>query len=297
MKATPQVLSAFADKAKGVLVETHRLNAAEWDTVRAERHQEELRSLGDYAGNLGLDAVQGAILDLYAYVSVFTEGTLKPNSAQRAELERLTQDAQAAILELTPGMPALTGSIVYLLAPTIEVPSSLSAALRQEGLQLAIFQDGDSFSTGLHTHLPQAVLAEAGFVSAVSEILDSLSMNTPEATRLPLIGVDNGDSSARLQSLIGGADLFLPNLDDPTVGTQIKELLANQNTEPFRVLVVDDDRQISTFCEFVLGRAGMRVESVNDAAQVHARVEAFKPDLVLMDLYMPGADGLTLTAQ
>lgn len=297
MNPSPQVLGAFGDKAKGVLVETHRLNATEWDPLRAERHQDELSSLADYAGNLGLDTVHAAILDLYAYVSVFTEGTLKPNAGQRAELERLTQDAQTAIMDLAPSVTTLAGAIVYLLAPGLEVPNSLGVALRQENLQLAIFQDGDSFGAAIRQHLPQAILVEAGFVGAASEMLDDMSAAVPEATRLPLIGVDSGEPGARLQALVGGADLFVVKLDDPTIASQIRELLANQSSEPFRVLVVDDDRMMSSYCEAVLGRAGMRVESVNVAAEVSERVSSFKPDLILMDLYMPGVDGLTLTAQ
>lgn len=297
MKTSPQVIAAFGDKAKGVLVETHRLNAAEWDTARAERHQEELSALADYAGNLGLDTVHAAILDLYAYVSVFTEGTLKPSAAQRTELARLIQDAQGAILDLGPRAPVLSGAVVYLLAPSITAPSGLGAALQQEGLQLAVFQDGDAFGNALRSHLPQAILAESSFVSAVAEMLDELAPRAPEATRLPLIGVDGGEPSARLRALIAGADLFIQNLEDPTAAAQIKELLGSQSSEPFRVLVVDDDPQISLYCEAILGRAGMRVESVNDAALASEHVRSFKPDLVLMDLYMPGVDGLTLTAQ
>ena len=84
---------------------------------------------------------------------------------------------------------------------------------------------------------------------------------------------------------------------DPAAAAQIKELISGQSSEPFRVLVVDDDRQMCTYCESILSRAGMHVETTMDAALVPALVQGFKPDLVLMDLYMPGIDGLTLTAE
>lgn len=299
MKPSAKLIAGFADKAKGVLVETHRLNAGEWDVPHAERHQEDLRSLADYAGNLGLNDAFAAILDLYAYVSVFTEGTAKPNPFQRTELDRLIQSAQATILELLPSALPATGAVVCLLAIHATVPSELDAALRQEGLQLAVFDDADTFAEAIRQRLPQAILADAALVGAVSELLDELAPTAPEVTRLPLVGIGASDNepAARLQSLVGGADLFLPRLDDPTVAAQIKELLGNQSAEPFRVLVVDDDRQMCTYCDVVLTRAGMRVDTTTDAAAVVARVRQFKPDLVLMDLYLSGMDGLTLTAQ
>jgi len=298
MKASPKLLADFADKAKGVLVETHRLNAGSWDSELAYNHQEDLSNLADYAGNLELERIHAAALDLYAYVSVFTEGTLKPNPAQRAELDRLIQDAQSAVLALTPAVASLSGAIVYLLAPGIDEPNGLAQALRQESLQLAIFHDGDSFADAIRGHLPQAILAESSFVGSVSELLDDLAPKVPEATRLPLIGVGDGDGQGRLQSLVGGADLFIQRLDDPTLAAQVRELLgSSQANEPFRVLVVDDDRQMGTYCVSILSRAGMLVEWTAEADTVIDHVRRFKPDLVLMDLYLPGIDGMTLTAQ
>jgi DNA-binding response OmpR family regulator len=299
MAAAAELTSAFVDKAKGVLLETHRLNSGTWDSAVAERHQDELQSLADYAVNLGLEQAQATILDLYAYVSVFAEGTLKPNAAQRTELERLIHDAQAQLLPLAPVLESTPGgaATVYLLAPSLEIAAGLRAAMRQEGLQLTVFEDGDSFADALRARLPQAILIESAFVGATTELLDDLAVNMPEATRLPLIGVDDGEPSARLQALVGGADLFLARLDDTSAAAQIKELIGGQNSEPFRVLVVDDDRQMCTYCDSILTRAGMRVVTTMDATTVSALVRSFKPDLVLMDLYMPGVDGLTLTAE
>lgn len=301
MGAAVELISAFVDKAKGVLLETHRLNSGEWDPLQAARHQDDLQSLADYAVNLELDEVHAAVLDLYAYVSVFAEGTLKPNVAQRKELERLIHDAQAQVLPLAPASASAPASAdaasVYLLAPGLELARGLRAALRQEGLQLTVFDDGDAFADALRAQLPQAILIESAFVGATSELLDGLAVDMPEATRLPLIGIDDGEPSARLKALVGGADLFLARLDDPTAAAQIKELISGQSSEPFRVLVVDDDRQMCTYCASILSRAGMQVETTMDAALVPAMVQRFKPDLVLMDLYMPGIDGLTLTAE
>lgn len=297
MTPNPSVLAAFADKAKGVLVETHRLNASDWEVAAAERHQDDLSNLADYAGNLGLDDAHSSILDLYAYVSVFTEGTLKPTTAQRAELQRLIQDAQAAVGSLSGTVVHSSGDLVYLLASTIDVPTGLAPALRQEGFALEVFQDGDLFADGLRERLPQAILAEAPLVAAASELLDKLAPTQPEATRVLLVGVDDGSPSARLQALVAGSDIYVGSLQDPTLASQLRESLSNQSNEPFRVLVVDDDRMMCSYCQSILSRAGMQVETTMEADGVAEHVRRFKPDLVLMDLYLPGIDGMTLTAQ
>ncbi|RZA20203.1 MAG: GGDEF domain-containing response regulator [Lysobacteraceae bacterium] len=66
---------------------------------------------------------------------------------------------------------------------------------------------------------------------------------------------------------------------------------------PYRILVVEDDRSQALFAEAILRGAGMQAEVVAVPEQVMAAVERFDPDLVLMDLHMPGASGTTLTLQ
>jgi CheY-like chemotaxis protein len=62
-----------------------------------------------------------------------------------------------------------------------------------------------------------------------------------------------------------------------------------------RVLIVDDNEVNIEMATYLLTKAGMQVASVLDGHSLLARVAAFAPDLVLMDIQMPGLDGLTLT--
>ncbi|MFT4178336.1 MAG: EAL domain-containing protein [Thermomonas sp.] len=69
------------------------------------------------------------------------------------------------------------------------------------------------------------------------------------------------------------------------------------DADPFRVLIVEDDRSQAVFAEAILRGAGMVAEVVAMPERMMAALESFNPDLVLMDLHMPGASGTTLTAQ
>ncbi|MET0288420.1 MAG: EAL domain-containing response regulator [Pseudoxanthomonas sp.] len=64
---------------------------------------------------------------------------------------------------------------------------------------------------------------------------------------------------------------------------------------PFRVLIVEDDRGQALFAQSVLHGAGMQAEVEMDAEKVVDTLRSFEPDLVLMDLHMPGKDGMGLT--
>lgn len=61
-----------------------------------------------------------------------------------------------------------------------------------------------------------------------------------------------------------------------------------------RVLVVDDDSALAEMIGIVLNSEGFAVETVGDGA---AAMEAFRnvaPDLVLLDLMLPGVDGIEI---
>jgi DNA-binding response OmpR family regulator len=61
-----------------------------------------------------------------------------------------------------------------------------------------------------------------------------------------------------------------------------------------KVLVVDDEEHILELARLYLSREGYQVESVADGAQAVARFAQVKPDLVVLDIMLPGVDGLTI---
>jgi DNA-binding response OmpR family regulator len=62
-----------------------------------------------------------------------------------------------------------------------------------------------------------------------------------------------------------------------------------------RVLVVDDDAGIRDLLADYLAKQGMSVQTARDGKEMDARLEGYAPDLVVMDLMLPGEDGLSLT--
>lgn len=62
-----------------------------------------------------------------------------------------------------------------------------------------------------------------------------------------------------------------------------------------RVLVVDDDAGIRDLLTDYLAKQGMSVKGARDGGEMDAILAGFDPDLVVMDLMLPGEDGLALT--
>ena len=62
------------------------------------------------------------------------------------------------------------------------------------------------------------------------------------------------------------------------------------------LLVIDDDDRIRDLLSRYLGREGYRVSSAANAAQARAKMAGLEYDLLVVDVMMPGEDGLELTA-
>jgi DNA-binding response OmpR family regulator len=59
-----------------------------------------------------------------------------------------------------------------------------------------------------------------------------------------------------------------------------------------RVLVVEDDKDIAELIAHYLQKAGYAVETVGSGSSVLPRVRATPPDAIVLDLMLPGMDGL-----
>ncbi|HSC72126.1 MAG TPA: response regulator [Candidatus Methylomirabilis sp.] len=63
------------------------------------------------------------------------------------------------------------------------------------------------------------------------------------------------------------------------------------------ILLVDDDRLILEICKDVLEQAGYRTVCLQDGRTVTSAVAANRPALIILDIMMPGTDGLGLCKQ
>lgn len=66
-------------------------------------------------------------------------------------------------------------------------------------------------------------------------------------------------------------------------------------TSSYHILVVDDDDRLRTLIKQYLSGHGFRVTEGRDAAHARNLIETFDFDLAIVDIMMPGEDGISLT--
>lgn len=104
------------------------------------------------------------------------------------------------------------------------------------------------------------------------------------------------DISYRLSAVRAGSSAyFVKPLNIIDLCSTLHALTSTAKPEPYRVMIVDDDVNLANYHALFLQEAGMETLTVDDPLrQVMARLFEFKPDLILMDMYMPGCNGVDL---
>jgi CheY-like chemotaxis protein len=66
--------------------------------------------------------------------------------------------------------------------------------------------------------------------------------------------------------------------------------------DPYRVVLIDDDRSSLQLQALILRSVGLLVATESDPLRMMQAIDAFQPDVLLLDMYMPGCTGPELAA-
>ena len=92
-----------------------------------------------------------------------------------------------------------------------------------------------------------------------------------------------------------GASLTLAKpIENEVLLAALEQLVASGQAATPRVLIVDDDDDFSRHTEAILRDEGLVVQSLQDPSNILEVLEQFHPDLLVLDMVMPGFSGLDL---
>jgi len=111
---------------------------------------------------------------------------------------------------------------------------------------------------------------------------------------IPIIFVSTRDDwDARLAAVRAGCDAYLKKpIDYGELLDHLEELVAGKELEPYRILIVDDMQVLAEHYALVLRATDMHVKVLTDPSGLFEALKEFKPELILMDIYMPVCTGL-----
>ncbi|MDP3534733.1 MAG: diguanylate cyclase [Halomonas sp.] len=103
--------------------------------------------------------------------------------------------------------------------------------------------------------------------------------------------------TARLHALrSGGQNYFVKPLDMISLAAHIAQRIKTQDSQPERVMIVEDDVELALHLQCVLEEAGMQVSVFNRPDALFEAISDVNPELILMDLWLPGITGAEIAA-
>lgn len=103
-------------------------------------------------------------------------------------------------------------------------------------------------------------------------------------------------SDLRVQAAAEGMEVVIPERDAP-VTLETDTVSSENRSEPACILVVDDEPEMLQLISVVLSKDQYRIVTASSGRQALEIINRDRPDLVLLDVMMPGLDGYAVLKQ
>lgn len=187
--------------------------------------------------------------------------------------------------------------LIFVVNADAEAAEELALQLRYYGYEVEVFNQLDKFRAAI-LQIPNAiVLMEIEFPDdemAGIRVMEEVQRELTQPAQVIFISVHDGLDYRLGAVRAGGLAYFTKPFNPVELIGQLDLITASQIQDSFRILLVDDNPTILAYNAAVLERAGMTVKAVTGPSQLLETLNGFNPDLILMDLYMPGCNGIEL---
>ncbi len=278
-----------------------------WNSSSIQLLSRHLLEFDKRCEQLGEEKLHRLVSAIDEAVSRVINDNTPPDSHQMESLNRYLEELRSMIGEtryvatvtapaaVSPSM-ASPFDVVWLPAPDDE-PQALIEALESKSLRYRILSDPQDLQALLANPGTKTLLLDAGFLG-LQPLEPVLHLLKNEQIPMPALVIisDQGNIEMRLRALRAGAvHLYSKPINLELMLDSLQPYI-NPRPEPRRrILIVEDDVTQASFASKLLQKEGMDTLTIADPLGVIEAVARYEPDLILMDLYMPGADGIELT--
>ncbi|WP_205743367.1 diguanylate cyclase [Geobacter sp. FeAm09] len=266
------------------------------------------------SANFGLHALSAQAAEGEHLARRLRKGEAGPESAWRPQVQELigrlereaarTDAPQAMDLQALEVVAAaetfheMERKVVYLCEYDSLQRLNLATQIGCFGFEVVTFGELEQFRNAVRGGHPDAIVMDLVYPGLPTGGADVMREVRPELEReIPTVFISSlGDLPSRLAALRAGSDAyFVKPVNITRLCTALHALTTRETAAPYRIMIVDDDQLLTEMTALTLREAGMETRSLNDPLQALPLLQEFKPDLILMDMHMPGCSGAELT--
>ena len=174
----------------------------------------------------------------------------------------------------------------------------MRAALAAGGYRCVDIAALDTLASWPDADLPAVIVADFALLSATPDAQTRLQQLRARAPGCALVCLSSRqDFVTQLAAVRLGASRLLPKpLDPKRLRVVIDSLCRHGGEGALRALLIDDNRTATAVNAAVLRQSNVQVEVCHFPHLAIDLVDAFRPDIIVCDIYMPGCNGLELAA-
>jgi diguanylate cyclase (GGDEF)-like protein len=295
-----QELPELADKAE----QLQQAGTREDRLQQLRSLRDQLHKLADAAGNSGFTDLGQRTHELEHQARHCLESLRQKDRGLQQFIQQLRQFARQP-LHIGPTQPQSSGvqtafkpesdvRRIYILEDEVGIGENMRLTLRNFGYHAEHFSRIGDFDAALQRRLPDALIVDANLNDGAQTGLDyAAALQQRLEPPLPLLVITTRDDFAsHLHAVrVGAMGFFTKPLDIPQLENRLQRCFAQQHSQPYRVLIVGDDRDLASRYSLILRDANMRVEVLEQPAGALEAMHRFNPEVLLLDINMPGCSG------
>lgn len=288
-------------QARQILETWQRLQKAEWSVVDMAELKESTQRLSRFAERFEQAEHSALAQEISEALDVVEANRGRLNSRVITDLNRLMQRLSRTGLrhgdrfEQT-ALPPLRKP-VYVALQDHERAERLAKQLEFFGLAALSLHNVAEFQRAMAQRHPAAIVMDVDFSGSGKGLELASQAQEGLEQKLPLLffSLNETDTPTRLAAVRAGGEEFLTGaLEASSLLEKIEVLTCVAQYEPYKVLIIDDSRAQALHTERVLNAAGIVTRVLLDPIQAMSELAEFQPDLIILDMYMPGCTGTEL---
>ncbi|MCF6283127.1 MAG: response regulator [Candidatus Polarisedimenticolaceae bacterium] len=309
-KRQQHLLDELPEKITSIVMEWRQLSRNDWDQPAAKKFFTSIQDLAEASERLNLFQISETLVSFEIYLSSFIDSGLSPNSEQLLEANRLIKALQHTWENFEPpeiseysdldefDLPDQNQQQIYYFRAGNDIAPDLVPELESQNSTVLTFIQADDLLAEIEKEVPQVFVFDLNLLGSLKRVIEFINHHNKDAkqqTHLLCLSQSNS-IKLNLEATRCGVEAFYAQpFNVKKISQQIIEWTLQDDELPYRVVVVDDDPAQADFATSVLQRADIETVSVTQPLNVLEVLYDFKPDLILMDIYMPEANGIELT--
>lgn len=295
----PDELAQLKQLAQALLLPEHQAEAL------AQLNQR-LHKLAGSAGSFGLVELGKLARQLELQTQQWQKG--EPMDTGRLKLFGVAVNALEGAVDLgQPKMAAVplvskhsankAAILIYVLEDEADLAEEICVTLRHFGHEVVHFASIAAAEAEILRRPPDFMICDIMFTregretpAAVAQLQQQL------AAQIPVIFMSTRDDFSAYYDAVraGAVGYFVKPLDIIRLVDCFEYYLDRNRCSPYRVLIVDDDAVLGEHYKLVLNAADIRAEVLQQPERIFEVLRDFHPELILLDLNMPGCSGTEL---